>query len=95
MVQHRKTRLSRAATRQMVTGIVVNRAPSLPRRDLERLEAILVNCVRRGPEAQNRAGHTDFFGHLQGRVSWVRQVRGERAAKLVRLFDAIVWPSAT
>jgi len=90
-VQHRKTKLMRAATRQAVTGLVVNRAPSIPRRDFERYKATLHNCVRFGPESQNREGHADFRAHLEGVVAWVRHVQPERGARLAQLLDAVSW----
>lgn len=42
--------------RQQVTGIVVNRHANIARDDYDRLKAILTNCVRHGPQSQNREG---------------------------------------
>jgi hypothetical protein len=39
---------------QRVAGIVVNTKPAVAREEIERLRAILTNCVRTGPDAQNR-----------------------------------------
>lgn len=91
LVNHRKTRIMQAATRQKVTGLVVNQAPSMPREEYEQLKAILHNCARFGVEAQNRDGHPDFRAHLLGRLAWLRSVQPQRAAKLQRVFDRIVW----
>jgi hypothetical protein len=35
------------------------------------LRALLHNCARTGPDAQNRAGHPAFRDHLLGRIAWV------------------------
>src|SRR5262249_30247583 len=49
-----KTRVMRRGVRQELAGVVVNEKTSARRVDLDLLEAILVNCVRRGPSTQNR-----------------------------------------
>ena len=58
-VNERKTRVLRRSVRQVVTGLVVNTRPNVRRDELERLEAILYNCLRDGPVAHNRDGHED------------------------------------
>lgn len=92
-VNPRKTRVSRAGSRQRVTGLVVNVRPNVPKSDHDRLKAILTNCVRHGPEGQNRDGVRDFRQHLLGRVAFVGSVNPVRGAKLMSTFDRIVWPS--
>jgi hypothetical protein len=91
-IQHRKTRVMRASTRQELCGVVVNAGTSVRRRELERLEAILVNSARHGPESQNREQHADFRAHLAGRVAWVAQVAPHKAASLRERFAQIEWP---
>ena len=90
-VHMRKTRVMRASVRQHLAGLTVNAQPSVPRRELERLEAILTNCVRYGPESQNRDGHPDFRRHLEGKVSFVAMVGGRRVLKLRALLHQINW----
>lgn len=90
-VQHRKTRLMRSSVRQHLAGLTVNRRPNLPRREFDRLEAILTNCLRHGPETQNREDHADFRAHLQGRVGFAAMVNPERAKHLATLFAGITW----
>lgn len=87
----RKTRVRRAGVRQSVTGVVVNQRTSPGRREVDRLHAILHNCVVHGPASQDRGGHPDFRAHLLGRIGWVGQVHPARAAKLRELFEQIVW----
>jgi hypothetical protein len=88
-VNHRKTRIMSRGVRQTIAGVVVNGHPSLPRADLERLEAILTNCVRHGPESQNRDNLTDFRAHLQGRIAYVQMINARKAERLRALFGRI------
>ncbi len=90
-VQHRKTRFMRASVRQHVAGLTVNEHVTLARKDLEQLEAILTNCVRYGPETQNRRDHPDFQRYLQGRVAFVAMVVPGKAAPFQALLQQIVW----
>jgi retron-type reverse transcriptase len=91
VLNHRKTRVMRRHQRQTLTGIVVNDHCNVPRDAFDALKAILFNCARHGPGAQNRGGVADFRRHLDGRVSWVEQVNPPRGAKLRALFDRIAW----
>lgn len=91
-VNHRKTRIMRQNVRQHLAGLVVNRHPNIARVDFDRLKATLTNCVRHGPESQNRAGHPQFRAHLEGRVAFVEMVNPERGARLRRLLQKIQWP---
>jgi hypothetical protein len=86
-----KTRVMPAHRRQRVTGVVVNSSPAAARSDYDELRALLHNCARTGPEAQNRAGHPAFREHLQGRIAWVSTGRPARAEKLRELFAGIDW----
>src|SRR5882757_7819190 len=70
-VHHRKTRIMRQGVRQHLAGVVANQHPNVIRPDFDRLKATLNNCVRLGPETQNRAGHPSFRSHLDGRVAFV------------------------
>jgi hypothetical protein len=90
-VQHRKTRVAGRSRRQRVTGVVVNDRPNICRRDCDQLKAILTNCLRTGPAAQNRQGHQAFRAHLQGRVAHVQQFNAARGQRLQALLDRIDW----
>jgi len=90
-VNTRKTRLMREGVRQQVTGIVVNSHPNVARDEYDKLKAMLTNCVRHGPESQNRENHPNFQAYLAGRISYVAMVNSGRAARLQRLLDDIVW----
>ncbi len=89
----RKTRVMSHARAQYVTGLVVNEHPNIPRREYDRLKAVLTNCIRRGVASENRDSHPDFRAHLLGRVSYVQRVNPARGTKLQALFDAIEWDS--
>ena len=86
-----KTRIQRRGRRQKVTGLVVNQRINVPRADYDRLKAILTNCVRHGPTAQNRAQHPNFRAYLDGRIGWVQSVNPRRGHKLRMLFQRIDW----
>ena len=90
-VHHRKTRIMRQGVRQQLAGIVVNKQTNVPRVDYDRLKATLVNCIRQGPESQNRAGHDDFRAHLNGRVAFVEMLNRPRGMRLRQLFETIEW----
>lgn len=87
----RKTRIVPASKAQRMTGLVVNDRPNVPRKEFDRLKAILTNCCRHGPESQNRSEIPDFRAYLQGRISWFEQVSAERGTRLKSLFDRIEW----
>ena len=88
-----KTRFMSWGERQYVTGAVVNLRPNVPRPHYDQLKAILTNCVRSGPTAQNRSGHADFRAHLSGRIAHVAAVNPARGRKLRAIFDRIQWPA--
>jgi RNA-directed DNA polymerase len=87
----RKTRFMPAAGAQRITGLLVNERVNLPRQAYDELKAILTNCRRHGPAAQNRQNRPDFQAHLQGRIAWFRQVNPARGEKLQALFERINW----
>jgi RNA-directed DNA polymerase len=89
-VNRRKTRVRSAATRQSVTGVVVNAHTSVARADYDALKATLHNCLVDGPESQRR-GQADFRAHLSGRISWVESLNPPRGRKLRETFDRIGW----
>jgi len=86
-----KRQVLRANRALVVTGVVVNQKVNVPRRQFDRLKAVLNNCVREGPSTQNRAGHPRFAAHLRGRIAHVGQLNPARAAKLLALYGRIDW----
>jgi hypothetical protein len=90
-VHTRKSHFLRQGVRQQVAGVVLNAHPNINRRDYDRLKAVLCNCARHGPQAQNREGQADFRAHLLGRLGYVAMLNPEKGRRLRTLFDAIAW----
>jgi RNA-directed DNA polymerase len=90
-VNHRKTRIMRQGVRQRLAGIVTNERANVPRNDFDRLKATLNNCVRQGPERQNRTAHPHFRAHLDGRIGWVESINPAKGQRLRAIFDRIAW----
>ncbi len=94
-VNHRKTRIMRQGVRQQIAGLVVNKRINLSRADRDALKATLTNCVRFGPDSQNRNAHADFRSHLHGKIAFVESINPQWGAKLRKLFDRIDWSPTT
>ena len=90
-VNHRKTRIMRRGVRQHLAGLVANRKMNVPRRDFDRLKAVLTNCVRFGPQSQNRERHPEFKAQLRGKVGFVASVNPAKARRLWAIFERIQW----
>ncbi len=91
VVRWEKNRWMRPHVSQRLAGLVVNDRPRPPRAAFKLLEATLTNCVRRGPQGQNRDDHLDFRAHLRGRVAWFEHTDPSRGARLRALFERIAW----
>jgi hypothetical protein len=92
-VNTRKSHFMRQGVRQQVAGIVLNSRPNVPREEFDRLKAILTNCARHGPAAQNRDGRADFRAYLAGRIAYIAMIHPERGWRLRHLFEKIRWIS--
>ncbi len=90
-VNHRKTRIMRQGVRQHLAGLAVNRRVNVIRADFDRLKATLTNCIRLGPESQNRDGRHNFRSHLDGRVGFVETLNPAKGQRLRLLFNKIEW----
>ena len=90
-VNHRKTRVMRQGVRQHLAGLVTNQGPNIVRRDFDRLKAILTNCIRLGPESQNREGRPRFRAYLEGRVAFVEMVNPTKGRRVRAIFERIQW----
>jgi len=90
-VHHRKTRIMRQSVRQQLAGLVVNQQPNIMRGDFDRLKATLTNCIRHGPETQNRDAHPAFRLHLEGKIAFVEMINPARGARLRRIYERIDW----
>jgi len=90
-LNERKSRVLPRAGRQSLGGLVVNERPHVARAEVDRLRAVLHNCLRYGPSTQNRHDHPDFRAVLTGRVAWVTQHDAVRGARLRAQLDDIDW----
>jgi RNA-directed DNA polymerase len=90
-VHHRKTRIMRQGVCQHLAGIVLNQHLNVRRTDFDRLKAVLTNCVRLGPAAQNRDAVPDLRLHLAGRVSFVAMINPAKGSRLRTIFGQINW----
>jgi hypothetical protein len=90
-VHHRKTRIMRQGVRQHLAGLVVNQQVNTPRIDFDRLKATLNNCVRQGPQSQNRENHPAFQAHLAGRIAFVESMNPAKGHRLRKTFEQIIW----
>ncbi|MEE8603384.1 reverse transcriptase family protein [Euzebya tangerina] len=90
-VNRAKTRAATAGRQQRLAGRVVNAVDNAPRRDYDRLRAVLHDASINGPVAANREGHPAFEAHLRGRIHWVASDSPARQRRLWQLFDQIDW----
>lgn len=90
-VHHRKTRIMRRGVRQYLAGVVANERVNVVRADFDRLKATLTNCVKYGPQGQNREEHPEFRLHLAGRVAFVEMINPHKGVRLRRIFEKIEW----
>jgi len=80
-IRHEKSRVQRRSMAQMVTGLVVNDRPGVPRDEVRRLRAILHRAAHEGLEAQNRDGHPNFRAWVEGMIGFIGMARPELAAR--------------
>ena len=90
-INHRKTRIMRQGVRQHLAGLVINQRVNVTRSGFDCLKATLTNCVRLGPESQNRENHPSFQAHLEGRIGFVEMINPAKAIRLRRIFERIQW----
>jgi retron-type reverse transcriptase len=90
VVKESKTRVLRRGGAQVVTGLVVNDRPGVPRPEVRRLRAILHRARFEGLDAQNRAGHPNFRAWLRGKIAYVAMVQPEVGARLQAEYQAVV-----
>jgi len=88
-VNEDKTRVRRRNKAQMVTGIVVNERPGVPRSEVRRLRAILHQAGRQGLAAQNRENHPHFESWIRGMIAYVSMVNPAQGRALRASLDAL------
>jgi len=90
-VQFRKTRFARRGAAQRLAGLVVNERPNVPRREFDRLRAMLHRAARHGPAAVSGLRRGNLQAQLLGRIGWVEQSNPARGKKLRALFARIAF----
>jgi hypothetical protein len=75
-----------------VTGLVVNVAPAVPRRVVRRLRAILHRAKTEGLAAQNRLGHPNVRGWVEGMIAYIAMARPDVGRTLRTALDKIGGP---
>ena len=89
-VNEKKTRVLRRNAAQLVTGIVVNQRPGVPRKLVRRLRAILHRAKTEGLAAQNRHSHPHFEAWLSGMIAYVAMVNPDQGRRLRTTLAALV-----
>lgn len=86
----KKGRVQRKARRQLVTGVVVNQKPGLPREEIRKIRAILHQAKKTGLEAQNKEKRPNFEAHLRGKIAYLMMVDRAKGKKFMTELDAVV-----
>lgn len=93
-VSAKKTFIQRRGSCQKVTGVVVNDRPNVPRWHRRMLRAIVHNCVKQGPQSQNRKGNPRFRELVMGHIAFVTMVNPEAGKRLSAEAARIRWEGA-
>lgn len=93
-INFRKTRIMGRGQQQKILGQVINQETNPPRKEYQRLQAILYNCVHRGVASQfddysDRPEHYNAW--LQGKIAHIKMLNPQKAARLDKLFQQINW----
>jgi len=80
-VNHKKTRVLGSGARQSVTGLVVNRGISVPRRLRRTIRAVLHDASKRGLESAMRDSDMGIDS-LIGRIRWISVTHPELASEM-------------
>ncbi|MCI0681205.1 MAG: RNA-directed DNA polymerase [Gemmataceae bacterium] len=89
-VNEKKSRVLRKNAAQIVTGLVVNDKPTLRRKEIRRIRAILHRAAKEGLDRQNRTGHPHFVAQLRGKIALLNMVRPELAAEFSAALEQLV-----
>ena len=87
-----KTAVMRAGGRQMVTGLMVQDAIRVSRRDVRRFRAIAHQCKLHGFETVSQRLEKDAQSYLDGFLAWVRMANEEQAQKLEMWLESLGLP---
>jgi hypothetical protein len=90
-VHSRKTRIMRRGVRQFAAGIVLNERLNAPRKDYDRLKAILHRAVYDGPAPPEGMDLETYRSHLRGKIAWMASLNPVRGRRLEAMFQRIDW----
>lgn len=90
IVHPAKTRIMHNGRRQEVTGIVVNRKPSVQRKTLKRFRALLFQIEKDGPQGKTWGRGGDIFESIQGYANFIRMVDPARGQKYINRVNGIL-----
>src|SRR5262249_46723558 len=93
-VNGKKSRVQRRNTAQRVTGLVVTTQPTVSRKEIRRLRAILHRARYEGLDNQNRSNRPHFRAWLLGKIAYVTMVRRDVGARFRTAFDSLGEPAA-
>ncbi|MBC8233971.1 reverse transcriptase-like protein [bacterium] len=79
--------------RKVVTGLIVNTKVNVPKEKVRKVCAIIHNCIKYGPDSQNREGKPNFKDSLRGHVEYIRSINPPLGDKLMQEFNKIEWNS--
>jgi len=77
-----KTAIMRSPHRQIVTGLVVNDTPRIPRRTLRQFRALLHRCDTQGFDAASAELGVDALAHARGYLAFVHMVMPKLAQSI-------------
>lgn len=77
-----KLSIQRKGSRQLITGLIVNKKLNVPRQDRRRLRAIIHNSQVMGLESQNHDNCPYFFERLEGYVAFITGVNKQQGKNL-------------
>ena len=78
---------------KIVTGLTINTKANVPKKEIREVRAIIRNCIKYGPDSQNREGKANFKDSLRGRVEYIRSINPPLGDKLMQEFNKIEWNS--
>ena len=81
-INESKTRVLRQNTAQLVTGVVVNERPGVPRTVVRRVLALLPGARKTGLAAQNREARLNFESWLEGTIAFISMVNPQQGEPL-------------
>jgi len=92
-----KQRIRRKGSRQMVTGVVVNRHPNPPRDAYRRLRVLLHKAATEGPtgvylDERRWVDPAELRHHLEGWVAHISNLNRAKGDRLKRVLARIKWP---